>query len=70
MKSYRRWEVELHSFLTSELNGDEWSASRSCCFILLERAFQPMVKVTKVTDQNFISEEFESKLNGAMTVKV
>jgi len=36
----------------------------------LERAFQPIAKVNKVTDENFIREKIEIKLNGVMTVKV
>jgi hypothetical protein len=27
MKAYERMEVEFHSFLTSTLGGDKWSAS-------------------------------------------
>jgi hypothetical protein len=33
MKTYGGVDVQIHVFLTSALEG-EWSASRSCCFIL------------------------------------
>jgi hypothetical protein len=36
MKTY--WEVELHAFWTSELDGGEWSASRPGRFTPRERA--------------------------------
>jgi hypothetical protein len=32
MKAYGGADVEIHIFLTSALVGDEWSASRTCCF--------------------------------------
>jgi hypothetical protein len=38
MKTYLGVEVQLHSFLTSALDGDEWSASRLVRFIPTERA--------------------------------
>ena len=31
-------EIEFHSFLTSTVNGGEWSATRSDCFTPGERA--------------------------------
>ena len=38
--------------------------------LLSERAFQPIAKVNKVIDENFIREKNENTLNGVMTVKV
>jgi hypothetical protein len=38
IKTYWGVKVELHAFLTSELDGGEWSASRSGHFTLKERA--------------------------------
>jgi len=38
MKPHGRMEVYLHSFLTSTLDGREWSASRSGCFVPEESA--------------------------------
>jgi hypothetical protein len=38
MKTYWGMEVYLHAFLTSVLDGDEWSASGSGRFIRRERA--------------------------------
>jgi hypothetical protein len=37
MKTYGGVEVQPHAFLTSTLDGDEWSASRLGCFIPRER---------------------------------
>jgi hypothetical protein len=38
MKTYWGVEVQLHAFLTSELDGGEWLASRSGRFTARERA--------------------------------
>jgi hypothetical protein len=38
MKTYGRVDIKIHFFLTSELVGDEWSASRSCRFTREETA--------------------------------
>jgi hypothetical protein len=38
MKEYCGVEEDLHAFLTSTLNGGEWSASRPGCFTPRERA--------------------------------
>jgi len=38
MKTYEGVEVYLHAFLTSQLDGDKWSASLPGRFILMERA--------------------------------
>jgi hypothetical protein len=37
VKMYGRVEAQLHVFLTSTLDGDEWSASRLCRFTPTER---------------------------------
>jgi len=37
MKTYGGIEVEIHTFLTSALHGDKWSASRSGRFTTGER---------------------------------
>jgi len=34
MKTYEEMELYLHAFLTSALDGDEWSASCSSCFTI------------------------------------
>jgi hypothetical protein len=39
IKTYVRVEVQLHAFLTSALDGGEWSASRPGHFTPKERAF-------------------------------
>jgi hypothetical protein len=38
MLKYSRVEAELHTFLTSALDGDEWSNSSSGCFTPRKRA--------------------------------
>lgn len=38
MKTYGEIEVKFHSFFTMVLYGDEWTTSRSRCFIPGERA--------------------------------
>jgi len=38
MKMYWGVEVYIHTFLTSEVDWGEWSASRTCCFAPGERA--------------------------------
>jgi len=41
MKKYWGLEIERHVFLTSELDGGEWSASSPSCFTPGERAPYP-----------------------------
>jgi hypothetical protein len=41
MKAYGEVEVYFHAFLTSALDGDEWSASRPWRFTLRETALSP-----------------------------
>jgi hypothetical protein len=36
MKTYGGVEVERHALVTSTFDGDEWSASHPCRFILLD----------------------------------
>jgi hypothetical protein len=43
MKAYGGVEVELHIFLTSTLDGDEWSASRPGSFTPGDAAPVPIV---------------------------
>jgi hypothetical protein len=38
MKAYGGIDVWIHTFLTSALDGGEWSGSRPCCFTPGERA--------------------------------
>jgi hypothetical protein len=38
MKAYRGENVQIHAFLSSALDGGEWSASHSGCFTPKERA--------------------------------
>jgi len=38
MKMYGGVEIKLHAFLTSGLDGSEWSASHLSCFTSRERA--------------------------------
>jgi hypothetical protein len=38
MKAYGGVDVQIHTFLTSALDGGEWSASRPCRFTTRERA--------------------------------
>jgi hypothetical protein len=59
-------EVELHAFLTSALNGDEWSASCPSPFIPVERAPGTQWALTSFVTYTFPSNEInEGELDSA-----